>query len=222
MRRPLVTLALLLAGQFPAGSTAGSDVDPGFCAWAQGVIAETALVPAVNVHRDWASFVDSKPTDQPFEIDQYYSSFLPGEGAPVTTVSCKMRTAERINAVHGSLDGTDTPRAGAESSCDEIHRRMLEQVYQAVPAAHVAIPRERWDVLEEDMKFTGSGWVDPWPFVSVTAGEGGRLRLHTRALYAPHAWWIPMPERFLGNYYCHLAAPGYIEALVRGQQTLTQ
>jgi hypothetical protein len=25
-----------------------------------------------------------------------------------------------------------------------------------------------------------------------------------------------MPERFLGNYYCHLIAPDYLRALVRG------
>lgn len=219
MRLQVLALGLLAATGL-AAAPAG-EVDPGFCAWAQGVIAETALVPAVNVHSDWAAFVDSKPSDEPFELDQYASSFLPGDDAPTTTVSCKMRTAERINAVHGSEDGTDTPPAGVESSCDEIHRRLLEGVYAKVPPDAVVHPRDQWDVLEEDMKFTGSSWVDPWPFVSVTATAEGRLQLHTRALYAPHAWWIPMPERFLGNYYCHLAAPGFIESLVRGQQTLT-
>ncbi len=77
--------------------------------------------------------------------------------------------------------------------------------------------RESWDVHEEDMKFIGPSWLDPWPFAPVAAGEGGRPQLHTRALYAPYSWWMPMPERFLGNYYCHLAAPSYIESLVRGE-----
>ena len=97
---------------------------------------------------------------------------------------------------------------------------MLDQVYAGLQPGEISIPQERWQVMEEDMKITGSSWVDPWPFESVRTGEGDRLQLHTRALYAPHAWWIPMPERFLGNYYCHLAAPSYIEALVRGDQTL--
>ena len=214
MRRFFAACSIVLASYASAGD------DPEFCAWAQGVIAETALVPEVNLHHDWDSFVDAKPTDQPFVIDQYFSSFLKGQDAAITTVSCKMRTAERINTVHSEEDGTDTPPAGIESSCDEIHRQVLDQVYAGLQPGEISIPQERWQVMEEDMKITGSSWVDPWPFESVRAGEGDRLQLHTRALYAPHAWWIPMPERFLGNYYCHLAAPSYIEALVRGDQTL--
>lgn len=96
-------IALTLAALLPALGQAQE-----ICARAQGMIAETSLVPAVQVHTDWEACVESKPTDQPFELHEFHSSHLAQEGAPVTVVSCKMRTAERINAVHGD-DGSHTP-----------------------------------------------------------------------------------------------------------------
>lgn len=186
------------------------------CVKAQRVIAQTSLTPAVVVHGDWDAFVASKPTDQPFEVQQFFSSHLPGENPPDTVVSCKMRTAERINASHYD-DGSDSPPAGAESSCDAVHRDMLDEVYRQVPPGDQLIPRERWRVAEEELTFMGPQWLEPWPFVPLTRLADERLQLNTRALYVPYAWWIPMPERFLGNYYCHLAAPSYLESLVRGQ-----
>lgn len=189
----------------------------GVCVRAQGVIAETSVVPAVRLHTDWDEFVESKPSDQPFEVQEFHSSHLPGLG--ITVVSCKMRTAERINASHYD-DGSDTPPAGVESSCDQVHRAFLDEIYARVPEGQRVIPREQWLVIEEEMTFMGPNWLEPWPFVPVERQEDGRLALHTRALYAPHAWWIPMPARFLGNYYCHLAAPEFLEALVTGKASL--
>lgn len=207
--RALILLALVL----PAVSLA-QDV----CVRAQGIIAETSVVPAVRLHTDWEAFVESKPTDQPFEVQEFHSSHLPG--GDITVVSCKMRTAERINASHYD-DGSDAPPAGVESSCDQVHRTFLDEVYAKVPADQQAVPRDSWLVMEEELTFMGPSWLEPWPFVPVQRQDDGRLALHTRALYAPHAWWIPMPARFLGNYYCHLAAPSYIEALVRGEQAVS-
>ena len=32
--------------------------------------------------------------------------------------------------------------------------------------------------------------------------------------------WIPLPERFQGNYYCHLVAPAYLESIIRGESRI--
>lgn len=209
--RVALCLLLFLA---PAWSQA-QDV----CARAQGIIAQSSLVPAVRWHTDWDSFVESKPTDRPFEVQAFSSSHLAEADAVVTVVSCKMRTAERINASHYD-DGSDTPPAGVESSCDEVHRAFLDEAYETVPAQLQVIARDRWVVKEEELTFMGPKWLEPWPFVPVRRQDDGGIELHTRALYAPHAWWLPMPERFLGNYYCHLIAPEYLEALVTGKASL--
>ena len=187
--------------------------DGEFCAWAQQVIAQTEEMPVVEVHTSRETFIESKAFDQPFTVQQYWSSPVGGDGMP-TVVSCKMRTAERINAAH--VEGA-APVAGGDLSCDLLHEKMLDAAYAETPADARAMPRERWVVEEEELTFMGPRWLDPWPFQPLSRGEDGSLQLHTRALYVPMAWWIPMPERFLGNYYCHLIAPEYLRALVRGE-----
>lgn len=209
--RALLALACLLV---PLASQSQE-----ICARAQGIIAQTSLAPAVNVHDTWDAFVESKPGDQPFEVEQFFSSHRPGSDEQPTVVSCKMRTAERINTSHYD-DGSDTPPAGTESSCDAVHRAFLEEVYRQVPDEQQKIALDRWQVMEEELTYIGPKWLQPWPFVPVVRRDDGRLQLHTRALYVPYAWWIPMPDRFLGNYYCHLVAPDYLRALVTGASVI--
>ena len=184
------------------------------CSRAQGVIAATELAPAVEVFSDWDAFVESKPSDKPFTVGQYASAPLEDGSGINTVLSCKMRTSERINSAYGS---PERPVAGPESSCDEVHRHLLAETLASIPANELKLPAEQWVVEAEDTTFIGPRWLDPWPFVAVTREDDGKLHLYTRALYAPHSWWMPMPERFLGNYYCHLAHPDYIRALATGE-----
>jgi hypothetical protein len=186
-----------------------------FCAWAQEVIASTSLQASVEVHSERESFIESKAFDHPFTVQQFSAVPVSPDSSLNTVTSCKMRTAERINNRHSVTAGT--PVAGPDTSCEEVHRRMLADALAAIPAGEQQVPADRWVVEEEELTFIGPRWLDPWPFVPVVAAEDGRLQLRTRALYVPHAWWIPMPERFLGNYYCHLVSPPYLEALIRGE-----
>jgi len=195
-----------------------SDYTPGagdYCSQAQKIIAGTELEPEVMRHTNYEAFVASKPTDQPFVIHRYDSAPLHSTMAINTVVSCKLRTAERINAAHDNEAGA-VPVAEAEFSCDEVHRLVLAGTVASVPVPERALDTADWIVEPEDMRFIGPRWLEPWPFNPVSRDQGGLYRLHTRALYAPHAWWVPMPERFLGNYYCHLVSPQYLEAMVRG------
>ena len=210
---------LLMLFSFTVSGPAGAreSVPADFCAWAQGVIAETSLVPAVVVPADRQAFIDSKALDDPFTVQQFAD--VPAAAAPdlLTVVSCKMRTPERINSAHAMEDGSDSPVAGRESSCDEVHRQMLAQALEQVPADRRQAAADRWVVEEEELTFMGPQWLEPWPFIPVTTDEKGLWHLRTRALYVPYAWWIPMPGRFLGNYYCHLASPAYLDALIGGE-----
>jgi hypothetical protein len=209
----LVVLASLLMASTWSFAQPGEQA---VCIEAQAIIATTDLVPELVVHDNHEVFVEAKPADEPFTIHQYSSAPLAADNPLPTVVSCKLRTAERINTAHDDAGGA-VPVASAETSCDEVHRRMLEAVYTKVAHEEQALPQDAWKVEAEDMKFIGPQWLEPWPFVSVTRASDATLTLHTRALYAPHAWWIPMPERFMGNYYCHLVHPRYLEAVVRGE-----
>lgn len=213
LRLVLTCLLPLAPMQVLAGEHEADKED--YCSQAQQIIAATDLEPEVVLHDDYQAFVESKPTDQPFVIHRYNSAPVASNPEITTVVSCKLRTSERINTAHDN-EGGAVPVAGAETSCDEVHRRVLAQIVAAVPQSARKLDLEDFVVESEDMKLIGPQWLEPWPFKPITVDENDLYHLHTRALYAPHAWWIPMPERFMGNYYCHLASPEYLEALVRG------
>ncbi len=185
-----------------------------FCAWAQQVIAGTGLTAEVTVHETYEAFVESKAFDKPFTVQQLFSNSVESDEGMPRVVSCKMRTAERINEAHA--EGAVAVAQG-DTSCQEVHRQMLDHAYSGIPEEKQQLARTQWAVDEEDMTYMGPRWLEPWPFQPLSRGEDGKLHLQTRALYVPMAWWIPMPEHFLGNYYCHLIAPNYLRALIRGE-----
>jgi hypothetical protein len=215
----LVLQTALLGVSVQAAPLVGNS--PDFCGHAQQLIAQTNLMPVVEQPASYEAFVESKAFDQPFTVQQYWSSHLPGDDAPVTTVSCKMRTAERINAVQG-VEAEHQPVASGDLSCEDVLLDMLSQVYAVIPADEQQLDEQQFVVAPEDMKFMGPSWLEPWPFEPVSQLEDGSYHLYSRSLYVPHAWWIPMPERFLGNYYCHLIAPDYLRTLIRGEQASRQ
>ena len=189
-----------------------------FCVRAQQVIAATSVTPHLQVPTNRDDFVASKAFDEPFTVQQFESNPLPSDAGVHRVLSCKMRTAERINAAFAS-EG-DAPVAQQERDCAAVHRVMLDDVLARVPEQGRALDPRQIVIDEEEMTFMGPSWLEPWPFQPVSLDAEGKLHLHSRSLYAPHAWWMPLPERFLGNYYCHLVAPAYLEGLIRGSYSL--
>lgn len=211
-------LCVIFWGLTAAQTVADDGTPEPFCGVAQQVLAGTAIVPEVEVQSDYDAFVASKSSDSPFIVQQFLSNPAPEDAGLARTLSCKMRTAERINSVQGTPEAV-RPAEG-DSDCAEVHRHMLEGVAASIPQGQRALEATSVIIEEEQTTYMGPMWLQPWPFDAVTLDEEGRLRLHARALYVPFAWWIPMPERFQGNYYCHLVAPAYLEALLRGQSHL--
>jgi hypothetical protein len=189
---------------------------PDFCAGVQQLIAQTSLSAKVVEHSNYDSFVKSKATTSPLVVQQYFSRSLAGDPALATVVSCKMKTAERINEAQlGS--GDSAPVAGADQSCDAVHRDMLAAALGRIDPADLALQQDNVVVDEEALTFMGPMWLKPWPFEPLSRDESGRLHIKSKALYVPFAWWIPMPDRFKGTYYCHLIAPAFLEAVLRGE-----
>ncbi len=180
------------------------------CAQAQQIIADTWLLAAVVVHSDYEAFVESKPGTDPFVIHQFLSNPT-GEMGVQKTLSCKMKTAERINNDFAVAGGPEP--AQGDLSCAAIHQQWL---------ARLTEPLEQIVVDEEELTFIGPMWTKPWPYDPVYRGDDGKLHVRSRALYVPFSWWVPMPDRFKGVYYCHLATPAYLEALSHGQLTIEQ
>jgi hypothetical protein len=196
---------------FPGAVVAGED-----CVQAQQIIAGTGLAARLDIYTDFDEFVKSKALDDPLTVAQFSSNPLPGDGGPDTVLSCKMKTAERINTAH-QAQSAPAPLALGDTSCQLIHQTWLREIVQRIPSGQLALSPEEFVVDDEQLTFIGPMWLRPWPFEALYRGEDGLLHIRSRALYVPFAWWIPMPDRFKGTYYCHLISPVYLEALLRGE-----
>jgi hypothetical protein len=212
--KPYCPFFLLIFSVVASASAAG-DESGDYCVRAQQIIADTDLVARLNVHTDYDGFVESKALADPLTVQQYFSNPSPGADGMQTVLSCKMKTAERINAANPVAEGTSPP-AGVDSSCQAIHQAWLDRMVQQIPGEQLQLSPEKLEVDEEDLTFMGPMWLRPWPFEPLYRGDDGKLHIRSRALYVPYSWWIPMPDRFKGTYYCHLISPLYLEALLRG------
>ena len=188
-----------------------------FCARAQQWIAETELQAEVISYDDHEAFVESKATISPLTVAQHLSNPEKIKGI-ATVVSCKMKTAEMINEVYG----TDSPVAGRSQSCTTVLARLVEESLTSLAGQSAALSRDAIVIDEEESTFIGPMWLKPWPFDPVSLDEQGKLHLHSKALYVPDAWYIPMPDSFKGVYYCHLIAPDYLDGLLSGSLPMPQ
>lgn len=186
-----------------------------YCVEAQQIIAGTELQAESLLHTDYEEFVESKALDKPLTVQQYSSLPLPGDEAVNTVLSCKMKTAERINSAYPAAAG-EPPVARGDGSCQAVHRAWVDKVASTIPAEQLQVSPDELVIDDEDLTFIGPMWLRPWPFEPLYRGDDKRLHIRTRALYVPFSWWIPMPDRFKGTYYCHLIAPAYLEAILRG------
>jgi hypothetical protein len=182
-----------------------------FCGNAQQWIAQTDMQAKVVVYDDREAFVESKASIEPLTVPQHFSNPEVSAGIP-KVVSCKMKTAEQINAVYG----TDRAVAGSSQSCETVLSRMLEARFAQNSTQAAVLNRSDFVIDDEDSTFIGPMWLDPWPFEPTSVDDAGAIHLLSKSLYVPDAWYIPMPESFKGVYYCHIISPVYLDALITG------
>ena len=212
----LMSILILLVLMHPVGALADDGEESVFCAWAQQQIAGTSLLADVVTQTDYEDFVASKPSADPLTVQQYWSNRVDGPDSLAQVVSCKMKTAERINFYSPVELPGEAPAVAVDQSCDTVQRAVLAEVLNSIPRSQLVVPADTLQVDPEEQTFIGPMWLKPWPFQPISRDEEGLLHLHSRALYVPFSWWIPMPDRFKGTYYCHLVAPDFLEAVLRG------
>ena len=214
--RPGLHALLLLALVASTGARAGDGEDSVFCAWVQQVAAGTSLAANVVIYTSFEDFVKSKASTAPLTVQQYWSNPVDGAGGLARVVSCKMSTAGRINRAYPDAVREGGPAAAGDQTCDGVHREVLAATLNGIPRRSLAVPAESLRVDAQEVAYIGPMWLKPWPFQPLSRDEAGLLHIRSRALYVPDAWWIPMPERFKGAHYCHLIAPDFLEAVLRG------
>lgn len=180
-----------------------------FCSSAQQFVAGTQLDVDNTVHTDYQAFVESKPTTEPLESQQFVTyTEIPGDSKSIPQlISCKLKTKDLIREVYGDVT------VGKEKSCRDIHQFLVENVRRRLGK------KSMYSVVifdANDNAYMGPQWLKPWPYVPAYQ-IAGELHLRAKSMYIPFAWYIPMPAKYKGTHYCHLASEAYIEALLRGQ-----
>ena len=184
-----------------------------YCASAQKMLANTDIPVTNEIHLNFNSFVKSKPSTEPMTTHQFLH-YVPVEVNQVerafpAIVSCKLKTAERINHQF------DNANAGPDIAC----RRLLERDVEAVLASlgNESLAYQPVDITysDDEMANQGRTWLAPWPY-AVARVENGKLVWQSKAMLISYSRWIPMPARFLGTHYCHLPTPQYIRGVLTG------
>ncbi|WP_160153410.1 hypothetical protein [Microbulbifer sp. ALW1] len=202
-----------------------------YCGVMQQFIAGTPLVADIRHYNpdDYdEGFKKSKPTVQPLVTHQYVGFQTPGgatQEIPVT-VSCKLKTAERIRHAHTTSELEVA--ASEDRTCQQWTEALLDVTYASLERAMEEgpaegdsmvekgglLPREQIKLDDEKNAYIGPLWVNPFPY-QVAYQNGEYLHLRSKALHAEYSRWMPLPDSFMGTHYCHAIAPEYLQALIR-------
>jgi len=188
-------------------------IDSEYCSAAQRTLAQTSVAVANEVHLNFDSFVKSKPSTNPMTTHQFLH-YLPVtiggvERAFPAIVSCKLKTAERINEQYANAE------AGPDLSCRHLIERDVRSVLAALDTESLTFQSEDIVYEEDEMANQGRTWLAPWPY-SVGRIEADKLVWQSKAMLIDYTVWIPMPARFLGTHYCHLPTRQYIRGVLVG------
>ena len=138
----LLSLALLCAVQSPHLASAQERAVEGYCQRAQQIVAKTALVAKVVIPDNHEAFVKSKATLDPLTVQQSLSNPVSADNDLARVLSCKMKTAERINAAQ-PVSADQPAVAQGDGSCQAVHRYWLEQLYAEIPVQQRTLAPEQ-------------------------------------------------------------------------------
>jgi hypothetical protein len=211
----LAALGVGSASPASASPASATTRESQFCAEAQRETAGVTIPIRNVVHRDYDSFVKSKPGIAPLETQQF--SLPPAtRGGVSARISCKLKTADHIRAVHGPAAALAPEDRNA---CRELNRRTILSVWARLSAAQratVVVPPTRFLLHADENRIMGSAWIEPYSHVY--AGNNGVVHVRAKALLVEwDDWrWKLAPDRFRGTHYCHLITPEYTRALMLG------
>lgn len=205
-----VYLAMVLVPLCAVMASSASNLDE-FCTEAQHVLAATTLTSENVVYADLDAFIKSKAAPEPL-VTRQFIYFEDREPGMPRMISCKLKSADHLNAVYGART------AGHEGSCQAVNGLTLKRVRTARDDPDR--PSGVFDDVVLDPDETGpSGvvWLKPYPMLYVD--DANVLHIRSKALYV--SWhderFLQMPARFRGTHYCHLIAPSYLRRLLDGE-----
>jgi hypothetical protein len=180
-----------------------------FCQVAQQILANTEIVGENEIFTDMPSYRHSKPSPDPLKIYQVVSYV----GAVPIVVSCKLKAADHLQEVFGEA------AAGEQLACPVITKMIQDQAAAELEAdgnAEAAAAVRAFVLEQNEPSLAGSGYLAD--FEPSFVGDDGATHINTPSLQVDFAsWWsYVLPEKFIGQTYCHLATATYMKALATG------
>ena len=181
-----------------------------YCLDAQRVVTRTTVPMNLIVHDDFSAFVKSKAIIEGPTIHQF--NWYSPDGN-IQGISCKMKSADHLNIEFG--DGT----AGPDGYCQDMNSQVYEMIrLRTDDPAYASVTFDLSERLEskEQSNMIGPTWLKP--FRMTYLAPAGELHIATKGFVINFTdpRYQKFPASWRGTHYCHLIAPEYLAALLRG------
>lgn len=183
---------------------------PAFCSEVQRYTARTQLTGTNELFTDMVAYRKSKPFARPHTTFQVvtYAGRLP------MVVSCKVKTVAHLRAEYGAA------AVGEQRYCPDVTRRVRDEAVAELTAAGDAAAAARaaaYVIDATEPASTGQSYLAD--FTPAYRGDDGRVHLASPGLFQDYdAWYtIVLPERVVGQLYCHLPTVAYVKELATGR-----
>lgn len=214
-------IALLLASGILPLIAVAEDFPPPtsgeFCQAVQRFTANTDKVGEITVFDNMPDYRASKPAPNPLQI---YQVVTYDEIGPIV-VSCKVKTYDHLIAEYGE------DAAVEQKYCPHIARVIKAQAIAelAIENPEAAAVAEGFVIDDIEPFLMGSDYLAD--FQSSYVSEDGEIHFQTPGLQTNWEDWIGiiMPDRLMGQTYCHLPTVDYMKRIALGTvepgQTIT-
>jgi len=180
-----------------------------FCQVIQQILANTAMVSNNTVFDNMPDYRSSKPSVDPLNTYQIVTY----DGAMPLVVSCKVKAADHIRLTYGE------DKAGEQEFCPKVVRLIQAQAVMELSReglAEASAKAKSFVVEDTELSITGSGYLSD--FQPSYIAEDGRVHFISPGLHHDwDTWWgLIMPDKFIGQTYCHLPTVQYMKSIALG------
>jgi len=186
-----------------------------FCQRAQQLLATTEIVSENNVFDNMPDYRSSKPSAEPGQSVKTYQVVTYKGDTPIV-VSCKVKTSDHIQDVYGE------DKAGQQNICALLTGMLKDQAVAELLSAGnpgAADIARNFAVEQTEPVVTGRSYLAD--FQPVTEAADGTITLHSPGLQVEWDswWWYVLPDKFVGQTYCHLPTADLIKGVATGDMS---
>ena len=205
----VATSLIALTTVFAQGTTLPNPTSPEFCVAVQKILGNTDITGTNEIFNNMPDYRHSKPEPNPLLIFQVVTY---DEVGPIV-VSCKVKTVDHLQAEYGE------DAAGPQVYCPAVTSMLRAQAVAELKAegdAAAATAAEGFLLDDTEPYLMGSDYLSD--FEPVYVGEDGAVHIASPGLQSNWDSWISyiMPDRLLGQTYCHLTTVDYMKRIAKG------